>query len=120
MCDIEQGMRAEGSASAAEAWGVPGTSAPSSNGLRLRRAVTKLLATERDKEGWSTQKGKRANKQKTPAGRKRDEEEYDVFLSYRVQADMKLVETVYWRLVGSTITVNGTQRKMWVFWDKKT
>jgi len=119
MCDIEQGMRAEGSASAADAVGVPGTSAPSPNGLRLRRAVTKLLATERDKEGWSTQKGKRANKQKTPAGRKRDEEEYDVFLSYRVQADMKLVETIYWRLVGSTITVNGTQRKMRVFWDKK-
>ena len=81
--DIEQGVRAEGSASAADA-------------------------------------AKRAKKPKPTAGKKPpDENEFDAFVSYRVNSEKKLVETLYWRLVGTTITVNGVTRNMRVFWDKK-
>ena len=137
--DIEQGARAEGSASAADAVGEPGNGAAAPDGLRLRKMASSavltaaakfqapnrlkkqnVLAVERNKQGWSTQKAKRAKKPKPTAGKKSsNEEEYHIFLSYRVNADKKLVETLYWRLVGTTITVNGVTRNMRVFWDKK-
>ena len=45
------------------------------------------------------------------------EDVWDVFLSYRVNADRKLVEVIYWRLIGCDIVVNGVSRKLRVFWD---
>jgi len=42
---------------------------------------------------------------------------WDVFLSYRVNADRKLVEAIYWRLIGCDVVVNGVSRKLRVFWD---
>jgi hypothetical protein len=121
--DIEQGVPAAGSTD------VAGSGAP---GLRKRRTSnavmtawasqnisrSNLLATERDKEGWSTQKGKQAKK-KTITKKGRAEDEYDVFLSYRVTADQALVENLYWHLEAMTVTANGATRKLRVFWDKK-
>ena len=119
LVDIKQGVTADG--------GAPGLHMRSkSNAMTAAVAETtpkeskninklNLLATERDKEGWNTQKGKHARKtQYVRAG-----DQYDVFLSYRVTADEKLVEDLYWRLEGMPVTANGVTRKLRVFWDKK-
>jgi hypothetical protein len=45
------------------------------------------------------------------------EDLWDVFLSYRVNTDQKLVQDLYWRLVGTDVVVNGKSRKMRPFWD---
>jgi hypothetical protein len=42
---------------------------------------------------------------------------WDVFLSYRVASDKKLVQDIYWRLVAQDVVVNGKTRKMKPFWD---
>jgi len=134
---IEQNALTVGSGAGADAAGGP-DAAP---GLCLRRHVASvatavvaastlkdpkrvkklinLLETERDKEGWSTQKRKKIKKilKKGRTGKTGDE--YDVFLSYRVAADQKLVEELYWRLVGMMVMDNGRERNLRVFWDKK-
>jgi hypothetical protein len=46
-------------------------------------------------------------------------DQYDVFLSYRVAADAKLVEELWWRLSGFDVVVDGKTRKLRVFWDRK-
>jgi len=78
-----------------------------------------LLDTERDKEGWSTQKRKKIKNivKKGRTGKTGDD--YDVFLSYRVAADQKLVGDLYWRLVGMKVMDNGRERNLRVFWDKR-
>jgi hypothetical protein len=43
--------------------------------------------------------------------------EWDVFLSYRVSSDQKLVQDIYWRLVAQDVVVGGKTRKMKPFWD---
>ena len=134
--DLDAAEAALGSGAGADAAGGP-DAAP---GLRLRRHVASiatvvaastlkdpkkvkklinLLETERDKEGWSTQKRKKIEKilKKGRTGKTGDE--YDVFLSYRVAADQKLVEELYWRLVGMMVMDNGRERNLRVFWDKK-
>jgi len=47
----------------------------------------------------------------------KSEDLWDVFLSYRVNTDQKLVQDLYWRLVGTDVVVNGKSRKMRPFWD---
>ena len=42
---------------------------------------------------------------------------WDVFLSYRVASDQKLVQDIYWRLVAQDVVVDGKTRKMKPFWD---
>ena len=58
---------------------------------------------------------KKEHNQKASAGKQTDA--WDVFISYRVDADKKLVETLYWRLIGTDVKMNGTTRKLKVFWD---
>ena len=55
------------------------------------------------------------DRNKANAGKQADT--WDVFISYRVDADKKLVETLYWRLIGTDVKINGTTRKLKVFWD---
>ena len=45
--------------------------------------------------------------------------EWDVFISYRVDADSNVVKELYWQLVSTEINVDGETRKLNVFWDKK-
>ena len=42
---------------------------------------------------------------------------WDIFLSYRVDADAELVKELYWRLRGTDVTVNGKTHRLRVFWD---
>ena len=44
--------------------------------------------------------------------------EWDVFISYRVKADAKLAESLYWQLSSTEIQDHATTRKLRVFWDK--
>ena len=44
---------------------------------------------------------------------------WDVFISYRVDADANVVKELYWQLVSTEVTVDGKTRKLNVFWDKK-
>lgn len=46
-------------------------------------------------------------------------DEWDVFISYRVNSDQKLAQDLYWRLVGTDIVVDGRARKLRVFWDQE-
>ena len=43
---------------------------------------------------------------------------WDVFISYRVNADAKLAEDLYWKLLGSEIVDHSSTRRLRVFWDK--
>ena len=45
--------------------------------------------------------------------------EWDIFLSYRVKADLDLVKELYWQLRNMTIAENGKTRPLLVFWDKE-
>ena len=47
------------------------------------------------------------------------EAEWDVFISYRVRADMKFVENLYWQLSSTEIPDHASTRKLRVFWDKE-
>ena len=78
--------------------------------------VKKLINLLETKEGWSARRSRKFLKKKR-TGKTGDE--YDVFLSYRVAADQKLVEELYWRLVGMKVMDNGRERNLRVFWDKK-
>jgi len=51
------------------------------------------------------------------ATKTKSEDIWDVFLSYRVSTDQKLVQDLYWRLIGMDVVVNGKTRKMRPFWD---
>jgi len=65
-------------------------------------------------------RGTRIIKKKQPGGKTgRDVDRYDIFLSYRVVADSKLVEELWWRLQGMDIVIDGKTRKLRVFLDKK-
>jgi len=44
---------------------------------------------------------------------------FDIFISYRVAADAKLVESLYDKLSLKEVEENGKVRKLRVFWDKK-
>ena len=77
------------------------------------------LDTERDKEGWSTQKRKKIKNFNKKGRTGKTGDDYDVFLSYRVAADQKLVGDLYWRLVGMKVMDNGRERSLRVFWDKR-
>jgi len=83
------------------------------------KKLLNLLDTERDKEGWSTQKRKKIKKVPKKGRTGKTGNDYDVFLSYRVDADQKLVEVLYWRLVGMKVMDSGRERNLRVFWDKK-
>ena len=57
-------------------------------------------------------------KKKAPEGN--SEDLWDLFLSYRVAAEAKLVEEMYWRLQGlEVVLANGTSRRLRVFWDRE-
>ena len=43
---------------------------------------------------------------------------WDVFISYRVKADAKLAEDLYWKLCATDVVDQGSTRRMRVFWDK--
>ena len=43
---------------------------------------------------------------------------WDVFISYRVKADAKLAEDLYWKLSATDIVDCGSTRRLRVFWDK--
>ena len=62
----------------------------------------------------------RISSQKTEktSGSSMQEAEWDVFISYRVRADMKFVENLYWQLSSTEITDHASTRKLRVFWDK--
>jgi len=44
---------------------------------------------------------------------------WDVFLSYRVDADQELVKTLFWQLCHRTVVDGGKERKLRVFWDRE-
>ena len=44
--------------------------------------------------------------------------DWDVFISYRVKADAKLAEDLYWKLCATEIIDQGSTRRLRVFWDK--
>ena len=44
---------------------------------------------------------------------------WDVFISYRQESDIKLVELLYKSLISLTVLENGNERKLRVFWDVK-
>lgn len=132
--EFEQNALSVGRGAGADAAGDP-AAAP---GLRLRgqsRMSTMSMATslkdhkkvktlnpldtERDKEGWSTQKRKKIKNFNKRGRTGKTGDDYDVFLSYRVAADQKLVGDLYWRLVGMKVMDNGRERSLRVFWDKR-
>jgi hypothetical protein len=53
---------------------------------------------------------------KKPSGAVRDE--WDVFISYRVNSDAKLAEQLYWQLSSTEIADHASTRRLRVFWDK--
>jgi hypothetical protein len=53
---------------------------------------------------------------KKPSGAVRDE--WDVFISYRVNSDAKLAEQLYWQLSSTEIADQVSTRRLRVFWDK--
>ena len=63
---------------------------------------------------WKSSKQKNASKS---GGRER---QFDVFLSYRQDADIDLVKDLYWQLSSLEIVANGKKRKMEVFWDRES
>ena len=45
--------------------------------------------------------------------------QYDVFLSYAVGTESKLVNDIYWQLSGQEVMSNGKKRKLRIFWDRE-
>ena len=66
-----------------------------------------------DDFGFLTVKSK-SRKQKTV--KKRNADVWDIFLSYRVATDKKLVQDIFWRLRALDVVIDGKQRKLNVFW----
>ena len=66
--------------------------------------------------------GKKAAARKVAVGKNKQpvalDNEWDVFLSYRVMSDSKLVESIYWQLCATDIVDRGSTRRLRVFWDK--
>ena len=46
------------------------------------------------------------------------EDDWDVFLSYRVDADSEETEQLFWQLKATDVVDHGSTRKMKVFWDR--
>ena len=44
---------------------------------------------------------------------------WDVFLSYRVDADQGVVKELYWQLCNLIVVEGGKERKLHVFWDRE-
>ena len=45
--------------------------------------------------------------------------QYDVFLSYAVATESKLVNNIYWQLSSMEVMSNGKKRKLKIFWDRE-
>ncbi len=86
------------------------------DGVRIDRiayAISPPGRTQEKREGGDLgmKVGRRGAKQA------KSEDLWDIFLSYRVNTDQKLVQDLYWRLVGTDVVVNGKSRKIRPFWD---
>jgi len=78
--------------------------------MREEAAAEQVLTTKKA----STKANKKALSKKTD-----EEMQWDIFISYRVNADAEQVKELYWQLCNLTVAVNGNTRKLRVFWDKE-
>ena len=90
--------------------------------FREVREIRRRLAPGADRagEGWFSLRASTKDYRKTTSRtKKHGDMEWDIFLSYRVDADAELVKELYWQLRNMTITENGKTRPLRVFWDRE-
>ena len=104
--------------------------------IYLRGSASKLWVTENtwlsrwmqdmysERVGFSAEERESLQKQfvlscKSAMRGMHDKFAWDIFLSYRVAADLNLVDLLYSKLSSMSLEIDGEERQLRVFWDKK-